>query len=1064
MFDSQANSSSLSRIRALPWVASMALLSACGSGSGAVETVIEEAEVGDSVLKPDGSGFYIADQHFGGDGDAVFLEELYWGRLVDIWAEDPQTGIAEQVYTDFVIGDNVLTQFGKWRLEESPLTGRTRLIVLRANTDAPNDAFDELVAEAENSAGPVLEKGTGIGETPPFSFIARNASLVLRFSDLVDPSTVSLNDSLQVLVGNPPEQAYEARLLFSPSHGGLAAGTGEFFSTRLIIDFTIDSTDLALLDNPLELNGLGLPAAIDPLQANLAIAIPTEVDPGGANFDLVRNLRGRALSFVDNGPTDSSLPTLPVVRAMRSGSEDDPENGFLADNLPPSLIGSQAVSVTNAVVDPAGEPGIDFVVNFAYATPECSISPIVGDVLQIGSTSFNVTQQAAASQGIVSGLRISLPVGLDPILNPAALLSQALFRTPWRNSLPSTLAACFVRFSPEPASPPAAGIQPGTQILVEFSEPMDPASVRPFDTFVASSTAEIGSVDEFVVSTVEPSSDFRTFRLSPVVGFDHTFEPSGSAPETFFVELSSDIDDLVGLTDLAGNFLTDSLPQFQFAIDATAPSNQVGGWALPFNGTDEFIPSAAGNGNDLAGQIFYDLDRGEIFPRNVSRFSAVADRNSQLIGPMQPVETGLQTPLSNLGSKMHIMWRYSDMGYTVSYNDGSFMNLDVEGVSLSPLGGSVTQTFYPLFEMRLGHSDRLHDEWLDKMFISPMFEQSGFLNNTSFAENYLSDPDNPPVLVHDREEGFFVAQTGVFQSETGTVMLRYPMNVNAAPGEERTYTWRDTAITTRGGLNNQGTETVIPGIPHPQEHFLVFGNAGADPLIGGDFEYLYEGGPGGIPSIGLPLLMEFSCFPSEAVSLNNFAASISTTAAPRPFSRAFSTGGFNVSGNPVIKNPDTETAPTGGFNGNPALGPLGSTTNGRDPTVYIGQLDIVVRISRVYTTMISANGPTPDYVALVQEPNPSDQPSGTRIEFAFRGDDDTPAADYFDSADLDLYGNSIGETSTGTTELSLSQPEWSDSLDSIDSLQWAQVRMSFIGNTETMLTPRLSALGVAYRN
>ncbi len=1069
MFDFQANLSSPSRLRALPWVVSMALLSACGSGSGAVSTVVEQATVGDSVLKPDGSGFYIADQHFGGDGDAVFLEELYWGRLVDIFAEDPQTGISEQVYTDFVIGDNVLTEFGRWRLEESPLTGRTRLTVLRANTDAPNDAFDVLVAEAEAAAGPVLEKGTGIGETPPFSFIARNSALVLRFSDLVDPDTVSLNDSLQVLVGNPPEQAFEARLLFSPSHGGLAAGTGEFFSTRMIVDFTIDSNELALLDNPLGLNGLGLPASIDPLQANVAIAIPTEIDPGGGNFDLMLNLRGRAFSFEDNGPVDSSLGTRPVVRAMRSGFEDDPENGFLADNLPPTIIGSQSVNVTNAVADPAGEPGLDFVVNFAFATPECSIAPVVGDVLRIGDTSFNVTQQAAASQGIVSGLRISLPAGLDPILNPAVLLSQGLFRTPWRNTLPASLAACFVRFTPEPSSAPAAGVQPGAQIVVEFSEPMDPAAVRPFDTFVASTTPEVASVDEFVVSNVVPSSDLRTFRLSPVVGFNHVFNSGAPVAETYFVELSSDPDDLVGLTDLAGNFLTASLPQFQFAINPSAPSNEVGGWALAFNSTDEFVPSAPGtgnsNGNDLAGQVFYDLDRGEIFPRNVSRFSAIADRSSTLIGPMTPIATGLQTPLSNLGSKMHIMWRYSDVGYTVSYGDGTFMNLDVEGISLAPLGGSVTQTFYPLFEMSLGHSDRLHDEFLCKMFLTPIFEQSGFLNNTSFAENFLADTDNPPMLVHDREDGFFVAQTGVFQSETGTVMLRYPMNVNAAPGEQRTYTWRDTAITSRGGLNNQGTQSVVPGLPHPQEQFLVFGNANADPNDTDQFSYLYNGGDLGIPSIGLPLLMEFNCFPSEAVSLNNFDVSISTTSAPRPFSRAFSTGGFNVSGNPVIKNPDSETAPTGGFNGNPGLGiPLGATTPGRDPTVYLGQMDIVVRISRVYTTMISANASTPDYTALVQEPNAIDQPTGTRIEFAFRGDNGTPAAGYLDSADLDLYGNSIDETSTGTMDLSISQPEWSDSLDSIDNLPWAQVRMSFIGNTETLLTPRLSALGVAYRN
>lgn len=1079
MSDFSANSQVPSRLRALPWIAFTALLGAC-SGAGAADPAVSPSDVGNPAELPDGSGLsFITDPHFGGQGDAIFIEELFWGRLVDVFDEDPATGESNLVYRDLVVGDSVLTQFGTWRLEAEPLSGRTNLIIERANTESPNDEFDQLVSQAESAVGPIIVNGTGLNESPPFSFVARNGALVVRFSDLIDPETISLNDSFRVQVGNPPETDFDARLLPSPSHGGLASGSGEFFSTRVIVDFTVDSGELALLDDALALNGVGLPATVDPLQANVAIELPTQTDPGGGSFDLLRNPRGRTVSFQDNGPIDPLSPTNNVVRAMRSGFDQDPENGFLADNFPPSLIGSQGLVLTSAIADPAGQPGVDFIVNFTFDTPECAMPPDVGDVVMVGSIPFAVTQIASVSQGFVSGLRIQLPVGFDPIESASFMLGQGTFRTAWRDGLPASLAPCFFRFTPESTSPPSAGVQPGAQVIVEFSEPMDPTSVRPFDTFVASTTADVQQVSQFVVSSVIPSADLQSFRLVPTVGFNHVLDLAAPQAEQFFIELSSDPESLVGLTDLAGNSLAATPPQFPLAMDPLAQSNEVGGFALPFNSTDEFVPNVGPgqNGNDLAGQVFYDLPVGEIFPRPVSRFPAIVDRNSVLVSVMQPVASGLQTPLSNLGSRLHIMWRYSDVGYPISYSDGTFVNLDVEGISLAPLGGSVTSTFYPQFEMTLGHSGRLHDEFLDPDFIVPDFPQSGFMEDAPFSENFLADPDNPPLLVHEREQGFFVAQTGVFSSETGTSMLRFPMNVDAPPGEEITYVWRDTAIEMRGGINAEGNMADVPGIPHAQEQEIVFGNVvplGEDAFI---LDYLYEAGaqvppignPAGVPSIGLPLLMEFSCFPSDAVSLNNFDASITNTTSRFPLSRAFSTGGFNTSDAPVIKNPDNEPVPTGGFNGIPPVmgaGPaLGAMTPPQDPTVYLGQMDIVVRVSRVYTTLISAGaGSAPDYAALVQEPNPVDQPTGTRIEFAFRGDEGNPAAAYFDAADLDLYGNSITETSGPTGELSLAVPEWSDSIDSIDGLEWSQIRMSFIGNTQSMLTPRLSAIGVAFRN
>ena len=1017
------------------------------------------AQIGKANNKPGTSGVYegatyLVDEHFGGYAGEVFVEELYWGRLLDVYDEDPITGESNLVHRDFIVGDTVLTEFGKWRLDSNPLTGTTRLIIERKNTEDTGDAFDLLLAEAEDAVGPVLTKGLDPGESPPFSFVARNSALVVRFSDLVDPSTVSLNDSVEILVGNPPTQAFDARLLMSPNHGGIATTVNEFRSTRLIIDFTVDKNEQVVLGDPLSLNGLGLPANLEPLQPNVAIQFPTRIDPGEGKFDLLRNLKGEGLADEANGPIDITSPTLDVVRAMRSGNAGDPNNGFLADILRPSLIGTQGITIQSVSPDATGTPGFDFIISYVYDVAACGIPPAVDDVVRIDSDlSLNVTQPGTVSQGVVSGLRVSVPSFLDPVDDPSALIGLAEFRTVWREALENqNYELCFVRFTPEATTPPGSGILPSAQVVVEFSEAMDPASVRPFDTFTIARSPQITQITQFVVGDVLSSADLSTFRFVPSVGFDHTIDGS----ESYFIDLISDPTDAVGLSDLAGNRLDAQLPEVNFFLEPTAPSNSAGGWALTFSSENEDTVG----GPDLVGQFLYDLDREEVFPRAVSRFPAIADRNNPLVGAMLQITTGVQTPLSNLGSKLHAMWRYADVGFAISQTDSTFVNVDVESVSLSPQGGSVTQTFYPQFEMLLGHSDRTPDEIVDPISLLPVYPLSGFLNNASYSENYLVDPNNTPVVVHEREKGYLVSQTEVFQSETNTPMLRFPMNVGAEPEEKVYYTWRDTAITGKGGLNAQGSNTVANQLPFDQESVIVLG-IGAPPP---EEDIAYPGGPDGFPSVGLPILMEFRCYPSEAISLNTFDISIAVTSSPRPFFRAFSTGGFNESGNPVPYDPDDETTPSGGFNGVPPTAPgqlaLGAKTPPRDPTVYIGQLDLVTRVSRMYTTLINSSESTPDYVTLVQEPRLTDQPAGTDIQYAFRGHAgfSVPDPSYIDGEDLDVYGND-----QESTTVALSVPTWDADIDTIDGARFAQIRVSFFGNPDTLLTPRLSAIALAFR-
>jgi hypothetical protein len=1042
----------------MPWSwvglsAGLALLSACGSSDGSVDLVDQQpSQIGAPNNKPGTSGLfngslYLVDVHQGGAGEAMRIANLSWGRLIDIYDTQDGTGARRRVYTDIVVGEDVRTEIGKWVLATNPVTGRVSLTIERQNTPAPNDAFDELVLEAQANLGPVLPKGVSLTEAPPFSFVARNATLVVQFDDLIDPDSVTLNDSVRIGVGNPPITPFDARLLLDQNHGGISPLDGQFHSSRLLIDLTVSDSELPTLSEPLSLNGAGLPASIGNQQASVVLRFPTRTDPSVAQFQLLTNLKGSPLASTNNGPLDLASSTVDVVRAMRSGNTNDQNNGFLTDLEGPQLLGRQPILVTAASPDPNGLPGYDFVVGFSYTNTSCAKDPVVGDAIAISSQlQLTVTQQGAVSQGSVAGLRISLPIELQP-LTAADLLGSAQITTPWRSSLSPTLAPCFVRFSPNAGVAPNLEVLPGSQVVVEFSEAIDPASVRPFDSFFVRNKSNSTGFRDFVVGDVNASPDLRQFQFSPVLPFNH----QAGTSEVYFVDLVSQVGK--GISDLAGNALQATPPQVAFSLLNSAASERSGGFALRFEATSEDDSPA----QDLRGQFLYSLTTGEIRPRPLSRFAAIADRNTPIVSTMQTVPTGLQTPLSNLGSRLHLLWRYCDVGLPQAMaQDDVFPNLDIEGLSLSPLGGQVTATFYPQFEMRLGHSARCPDEAVDPNLL-PLYELSGFFNTATFDENYLPDALNGPTVVHPRQLGFLVSSTEVFTSTSGTPMVRFPMNRTVAEEDKRYYTWRDTSIQTWGGRNPAGTGLAALGVPVTKDVNIT--GAGT---IGGEYGDAAPNDvtPLGVPTVGLPILMEFRCYPSESLSVNNFDVVIAINSSPRPFFRAFSTGGFNQQGNPVVKNPDAENLPSGGFNGNPQLGQIGSTTQPRDPTVYLGQLDLVTRVSRVHTVLFNSQQSNPNYAGVVLEPKPQLQPLGTSVVLAFRGHNATnlPSNGYLDATQLDVYG----ELRTGTNATLLNDPIWSENLNNSDGNRFIQLRISFFSNPITELSPLLSGLGVAW--
>lgn len=1086
--------------------ASTAVLSACGGGSSSDGNL--SVPSGTAVTKPGEQGLlegaaFIAESNQSGEAAEFRIRDMAWGRLVDIFDTRLRPGVTEaeynldpfnqelfearEVYGDFLIGENVRTAFEggelKWELTSNAVTGEQRL---RINFDAEVDKnlFAIRVAQAAEDVEPVDPKGFAITELPPYTLVARNCALSVRFDDLIDADTIGLHSTVKVLAGTPPITPFDARVFADPNHGGIAGG--EFHSTRMLIDFTISQDELASLGQVVQANGVGLPPSENTSSPNVAIRFPTVPNSSVGQFAVLRNLSGGIVDTDDSGPVDFASPTLDVAWGMRAGNPSDENNGFLIDLEQPQLIGVQPVVVTNvSFPSPDTTTNEDLVVSLSFDVESCSVDPVPGDVIQISDVlRVEVLEASTAVGGNAANIRVNVPSDA-----PASILSDlessnpdllfeiagaAQYLTPWRSLLGLSKAPCFVRFAPAAKQLPASQVDPESDVIVRFSEPIDPDTVRPFDTVYialgsdidASLTEDTGvfkapKPGDLVLGTVIPSPDFREARFSPSVPFNH----SSGAIESYFFNLLSNLES-GGVTDLAGNVLLEDLPRVEFQLDPNAEAQNTGSWVLRFNSVAE----DGQPGPEVRGQFLYDSDNGVLIPRPVQHFTAAIDRSQPMIGVMQAIPTGLLTPLSSQGSKAHLIWRYMDAGFEISQIDDLFYNLDVEGLALAPLGGQVVATAYDEFEIVLGHAKNLPDEAVDAGSLLPEYPSSGFGNNASFADNFLQDPQSGPFVMHPRQLGFTVNSTDVFVSTTGTSMLQMPWNQGIDP-EDRTYfTWRDTSIQTYG--NQNGSNLVGGGAPTLQEVNVIGLSSPQGDVFGKSIGLGADATPLGIPTPGLPLLMEYRCYPNEEASLNNFDVSIAITSSPRPFFRAFSTGGQNTGGTLVNKDPDLQVNPTGGFNGNPLLAAIGAPTAPRDPTVYLGQMDLVTRVSRAYTIMMDAEqnpggaATTPyQYAANVIEPAPGDQPAGTSLVLAWRGDNAISDA-MLDASRLDVFGEPIrgplSETEPQNSPFLWVDPAWKDDLSGIEGQRYVQTRITFISNALSELSPTINSYGLAF--
>ena len=975
---------------------------------------------------------HIGDPNEGGTASELFIRDLSYGRLVQVFDIEAGTGLRRPVYGDVVVGPNVATDGVDYQLDEN-LAHQEELTILH---EAGSPAFDAALAAAELAR--VLIRDAGLpSQGGPWPMIPRNGAISIRFSDLLDASSVS-SQNIGIQTGYPPVEDFAARVLVDRNHGALGDPDGDgihsFYSTRVILDLTVSQLELLNSSEPLVSNAAGLPGSTGLSAANGVLRIPTRVSPAVGQVEILRNPAGNGLAFNGNGTIDTGVSSLDALRAFRSGGEltGDAFDGALPDTRRPRVVGRFEVNLGGTVVADPNVPGGFIVPVTTLLLPDCA-SPIApGDLLVQGhdliAVVYGLDMQSGAS---ILGLKVRRLTtnGGDPSSGSGQIVTtyDAAQDDP----------RCFVAFSPVPGTPPNGGVATAANATVRFSEPMRSASLRPFDSFTVTRSSGPFTPHDYVVGEVVSAAGLDAFSFAhPSAPFAHQ---QGQA-ETYYANLGSGPK---GPVDLAGNPLGAALPQVSFRLDPSEPSSANGGFAMRFHLQDEFF----GDGlHELRyGQLLFDPVNERILPRPVSRFQVAADRNQPVPSVMTPFIGGTQTPLSSFGSKLHTLWRYCDVGFSLL--DEEDFNVDVEGLSWAPVGGSVVSDFYPEFAIALSHSEWLPDEFLNTGSGFPQWPASGL--KQPYANNYNDPIHDPGTIVHPKELGYVVTAGDLYTASSGTTMLPYPLNQGVAPGDARYYTWRDTALTALGGPSGHGAML-------DQEELVLFGGVG----VGGQNKTYPASG---VPTIGLPLLMDIRCYASPAaLGLNALDISLAANSSARPNFRAFSTGGYDTNNIAQVVDPDTEVTASGGYN--PGSNPPGQPTLPTDNTFYIGELALVTRVSRSHSIWFDTGFSQATFAPPVLEHRPGGSPGGTSVVLAFRGATAIAGQNpsiLADAGDLDPYGEALFPN-FGVPAFTNGDGSWQDDIAQIDGSRYFQVRLTFISNAETGDTADLHSLGFAY--
>ncbi len=947
-------------------------------------------DAGDVVDHPDASGstskHVVVDANKAGNEQDLKILGFFWGRLVDVYDQDA-LGERTLQQKDYPVGEDIVANGVDYLLETNPVTQQTNLIILHPFDD-PTGSYDLAFGRLDKNLE--IISPADLSSTGVFTMVPRNSVIVIRFNDLLDPALID-PDTIRAFTGSPPEVPFEFRLRPDPNHGDVlvSSGTPHFYPTRVLIDTTVTELESFESEDPLPVNGVGFPASISANLPNVIVRIPTLEKPSIGQDRVLRNLSGHKLATTGNGPIDFSSPTVDAVRAFRSGGFEevtgDPFNGFLRDEEQPGVVGRQPVVIVEPpATDPAGLDEFDFILpELQFLSTFCAQNLQPGDILR-QSGIFAAVREAPAPQvdGVLFDVKVRLLLG-DPDEWDVSGIGAAEFLSIFDPVENEDQQSCFVQILPTPEGfplEPTVGMATDATVSVRFSEPMDPASMTAFDSLTLTRVATPQFTYEYVVGRVVQSQDLQSFTFVPDLHLAH----ESGATESYFLTLA---EGALGPSDLAGNSLADTLPQIECTIDPSATEEINGGRVTRFTSADEEPPfgdDTTGSLPEWNGQHLISLERQLIMPRPLNRYEGVADRTQPVPSLHTTFALGVQTPLSGMGSKMQTVYRYCDFGFSLT--DLTNVNVDVEGIWWSPVGGNVIADHYNEFEIRLCHSLYLPDEYIDPATLFPLYWQSGL--KQTYAVNLLDPVNDPQKIVHPKHLGYTVNPADLTQTVTGTLVMPYPLNRDLPIAEHSFYTFRDTAVQARGGAQSGGADN--------QVLCTVFGVGTCGLMSAGQVE-----------TIGMPLLMEFRCYPEvEALGLNALDISLAANSSARPDFRAFSTGGQSQSG-PVTRDPDTETLANGGFN--PLSNPPGAATWGLDNTFYIGALDLVTRVSRTYSVWFPVTPleiTNPQFNPPVTEPREEDQPNGTQLVLAFRGATQIINQAVLDNANtLDGYGD-----------------------------------------------------------
>ena len=1001
----------------------------------------------------------------------LFLESVDWGRLVDV---RDQNGVL--VEADVLINHLLETDSINFEIITNPVSQKETLNILR---DASSSSFASLLATAKANLENVGEKNTN--SAPPFTEVARNATIRLQFSEFIDPNSVDFT-TVQVYTGSPPLLAFTGRYVVKNDD---ATGKGYVF-----FDATVSATEAA--QEAVPQNAVGFPASSDSISTNLAIKIPTQPDPLIGQPKVLSSLNGNrrpSLRAFNPDPFEDLGNSVVLVRAARTGNELDPFNGFLLDNDRPNLLGVQTATISS-ITSLVGATA-EFV--YGIDADNCeNMAPKVGDVFEVGTVGLMMVTDVLSSADPDNYSVRAAVESEDSVIVSGATGVAARYTTRYTPQ-DAAVQPCYLEIQPPPlGNMPVASIDEQATVTVRFDEPINAGTVRSMSTFVIASPDDNGAptapedvqtawfrqvngsetVADFIerqrgydyrpsaaggsaagtefggrilFGSIESVDGNRQFTLSPVAGW---IDPDpGDAFEEYVVALRGGTD---GIEDLSGNSL--DLVGFVAGNDGQAARITVahpGGSA--FAGSKYFGLFAQAFDENGDGQAEWAGQTAQtatgLTGRAPMRFSRGADSSSPAMAN-RITAAAVNEPLNPAGAVVMGVYRPQEFGF--GYPDATEYNMTVEGFNWSPQSGVVLDETFSDISLSLGTSTFLPDEFLDPITGATVFPGSGLVTS-GFDDNILG-------FTSDGSSG--VDEVEVFRSSYTTNSIELFTNNGTAflpwPDFTTNYIWRDTTI--------------------PQIHL---GTADAPGSQGSpDVQYQADTGnflwwgAGLTPSVGLPLLTRFRTYPqSESIGLNNFAVTqMIPTGNVLVNYRIWSSGGQDGSGVWHLVQPDNPafggTAPTGGY----LAGGAPTPTQG-DSLIYWTQADFAQDVSRMYSHWFDCGAflLPGDIQGTVLEPVNADQPVGTSIQVEYRGSAtvadggnpltepspltgaDTPFDDYGDS-------NGIGSVSTPS--------DWTTDINDLEGqgYRFIQIRVTFFANADLGLSPELDGLGIVWKN